>query len=107
MKHVHPGFDRRAQRTQAIATLPLRRDGGVVDQRVERRSRQPLLDFGDRARHRAVIAKFDLYMVVGSGVPGAAHTVERLARTGDDPPARLREQFSGAWPMPREAPVST
>ena len=75
----------------------LRRNRGVVDQRMQRAALEPLADFADRARGVGVIGKIDLDVILGAGVPWAIFR-ERMPRAGEDAPAGGREADHGGMP---------
>ena len=53
------------------AACALRRNRGVVDQRMQRAALEPLADFADRARGVVVVGEVDLDVILGAGVPRA------------------------------------
>jgi len=94
----HPGFDRRGQRAQSRPVFRLGRDTGIVDQGVQRPAVEAHLDVPDRPCNRLAVAEIDLDVIFGAGIPGTPLVLERVARTGDDPPAGLRKKLDGRMP---------
>ena len=52
-----------------------RRDGGVVDQRMERAPASRALSSATVERHRTMVGQFDLHVIVRPGIPRAALAV--------------------------------
>ena len=82
-----PGIDVGIDRAEPAAGLGFGRDGGVVDQRVQRAVFQPLADFRNPPRGVGMIGKIDLDVILGPGSPWAL-LGKGMPRTGDDAPAR-------------------
>src|SRR5207302_6421457 len=85
-EHMAPGVDIGIDRAEPPAASRLRRNRGVVDQRMQRAAFQPLADFRNRPRGVGVVGKVDLDMILWPGVPWAVFR-EGVPRTGDDAPA--------------------
>ena len=87
------------------AAVGLRRDRGVVDQRVQLVVLQPLADFRNRARGVGVVGEVDLDVILRArrptgSLPGKACREQVMTRQ----PAE-EKRITVAWPMPRLAPV--
>ena len=78
----------RLQAAQPAASLALRRDRRVVDERVQPAALrfQPLLHHGDGRKGVVGIGEIDLDVVLGACLPGAVLR-EAVARAGDHAPA--------------------
>ena len=77
-----------------VAARRLRRDRGVVDQRVQFVVIEPPANFRDRARGVGGTAEVDLDVILGARAPGADFR-KGMPRAGDDAPARGREPDRG------------
>ena len=66
-----PGLDVGIDRAEPAAAFRLRRDRGIVDQRVQLAAFQPLADFRDRARGVGVVGEVDLDVILRPGAPRA------------------------------------
>jgi hypothetical protein len=66
---VIPGLEVGVDRAEAGAARALRRDRGIVDQRVQFAAIDPLLDLGDGAQGVLGIGEIDLDVVLGAGAP--------------------------------------
>ena len=104
VEDVHPGIDGCRQRCETAALDVLRREAGIVDQRVQRHSAEAFLDLGKRPRHGAVVAEIDLDVVIRPRIPWAPLAIERLTRTGDDSPTCFRKQLHGCVPDAARGP---
>jgi len=89
LEHVLPYVERGRDRAEPRAPLSLRRDAGIVDQRVQL-AVDPPLDLGDCGLRVGRVGQVHLDMILRAGLPGAVFR-KRMARAGDHPPARGRE----------------
>ena len=64
-----PGVDVGIDRAEPAAAFGLRRDRGVVDQRVQLAAFQPLADFRNRARGVGVVGEVDLDVILRARRP--------------------------------------
>ncbi len=81
-----PDVLRGVDRGQPLAAFGLRRDRGVVDQRVQLAVGQPPLDFVDGVLGVVGIGEIDLDVILRAHLPRAILR-KRMARAGDDAPA--------------------
>src|SRR6185312_2060392 len=86
VEDVAPGFDIGVHGAEPAATRRLRRDRGVVHQRMQFVVLQPLTDLGNRACGVGMIGEVDLDVILRSGAPWADFR-KRMPRAGDDAPA--------------------
>ena len=96
-EHLAPDVDVGVDRAHARAAVGLRRDRGVVDERVQLAVFEAALDLGDRVRGVRDVAEVDLDVILGPGFPRTVFR-ERMARAGDDAPARGREALHRRMP---------
>src|SRR5262249_15236030 len=93
-EYVIPNIERCLDRAHARAAVHLRRDGGIVDERVQLAVGKPALDLGNGDGGVVRICEIDLDVVLGPGLPRALLR-EGVARAGDDPPACAGESLDG------------
>src|SRR5205085_5980387 len=89
-----PGLDVGIDRAEPLAAFGLRRNRGIVDERMQRAAFQPPADFGNRAGGVVMVSKVDLDVVLRPRVPRAVFR-ERMPRAGDDAPAGRRKADHG------------
>src|SRR5947207_9711632 len=80
-----PGGDIGVHGTESGAVVGLRRNRGVVDQRMQFTVFQPLPYFRNRARGVVVVGEVDLDVILGACAPRALFG-EGMPRAGDDTP---------------------
>ncbi|GCC47718.1 hypothetical protein chiPu_0032117 [Chiloscyllium punctatum] len=86
VENVGPGLDVGVHGAEPAAAHRLRRDRGVVDQRMQLVIVQPLPDLRDRAHGVVMAAEIDLDVIFRPGAP-RANLRKRMPREGDDAPA--------------------
>ena len=93
MEHLAPIHQVSVQRAQPLSIRPLRRNTGVVDQRIEA-SIQFILNDPNSINRICGVGQVHLHVIFTSSAPGTFFR-DRVARTGDDPPAFKIEPAHG------------
>jgi len=94
VEHLQPRRVARPRDAEPAAIRRLRRDAGIVDQRVEPPVRQPAADLVEAGAEMLGVAEVELDVVLRAAEPRAARR-ERLPRQREHAPAVVGEQLSG------------